>query len=108
AVDNGIADVFATTLQDALQQFGYGGAQLTWMEPSLTERIGGWLSQPIIAALLLVIGIGGILIEIFTPGFGLPGALGIIGLALFGLTAIFSTPAGTIDMVLLVIGVILV
>lgn len=108
AVDNGIADVSATTLQDALSQFGYGGAELTWMDPSLTERIGGWLSQPIVAALLLVIGIGGILIEIFTPGFGLPGALGIIGLSLFGLTAIFSTPAGTLDIVLLVIGVILI
>lgn len=108
AVDNGIADVTATTVQDALEQFGYGGARLTWLEPTLTERISGWLSQPIVAALLLVIGIGGIVIELFTPGFGLPGGLGVIALALFGLTAIFSTPAGTIDMVLLVLGVILI
>ena len=108
AVDNGIADIQAATLQAALSQFGYGGARLTFMEPTLTERISGWLSQPIIAALLLVIGIGGIVIELFTPGFGLPGAIGVIGLALFGLTAIFSTPAGTIDMVLFVLGMILI
>lgn len=108
AVENGIADIQAATVQDALQQFGYGGARLTFLEPTLTERISGWLSQPIIAALLLVIGIGGLVIELFTPGFGLPGALGVIGLALFGLTAIFSTPAGTIDMVLFVIGLILI
>lgn len=108
AVDNGVADITATTLQDALEQFGYGGARLTWLEPTLTERISGWLSQPIVAALLLVIGIGGIVIELFTPGFGLPGGIGVIALALFGLTAIFSTPAGTIDMVLLVLGVILI
>ena len=108
AVDNGIADVSATTLQDALAQFGYGGAELTWKDPSLTERIGSWLSQPFVAALLLVVGIGGILIEVFTPGFGLPGALGILGISLFGLTAVFSTPAGTLDIVLLVVGVILI
>jgi len=108
AVDNGIADIQATTLQDALEQFGYGGAPLTWLEPTLTERISGWLSQPIVAALLLVIGIGGLVIELFSPGFGIPGGLGVIALALFGLTAIFSTPAGTIDMVLLVLGVILI
>lgn len=108
AVEHGVADVQARTVGDALEQFGYGGARVTRLEPTLTERISGFLSQPMIAALLLVIGIGGLVVELFTPGFGVPGALGIIGLALFGLTAIFSTPAGTIDMALLVIGVILI
>ena len=108
AVDNDVADIQATTVADALEQFGYGGARLTRLEPTLTERISGFLSQPIIASLLLVIGLGGLIVELFTPGFGVPGAIGIVGLALFGLTAIFSTPAGTIDMALLVIGVILI
>lgn len=108
AVDNDIADITATTMADALEQFGYGGARLEFLEPTLTERISGWLSQPFIAALLIVIGIGGIVIELFSPGFGLPGAIGVIGLALFGLTAVFATPAGTIDLVLLIVGVILI
>lgn len=108
AVDNGIADIAASNLQDALAQFGYGGAQLTWLEPNLTERIAGWLSTPIAIALLLVIGIGGLLIEFFTPGFGIPGVVGILALSLLGLTAVMATPAGTIDIVLLVAGMILI
>lgn len=108
AVDNDIADIAATTMSDALEQFGYGGARLTFLEPTLTERISGWLSQPFLISLLLVIGIGGLVIELFSPGFGVPGAIGVIGLALFGITAIFATPAGTIDLILLVLGVILI
>ncbi len=108
AIENDIADIGAATLLDALDQFGYGGALVTLMEPNLTERLGGWLSSPIAIGLLLVVGIGGLLIEFFTPGFGFPGALGVIALALLGLTTIIATPAGTIDIVLLIAGLILI
>ncbi len=107
AVTHGIADIQATTLQDALEQFGYGGVTVTRLEPSLTERLGGFLAQPLVAAALLVIGIGGLLIEIFSPGFGIPGAIGIIALAAFAAAAFIATPAGPFDILLLVVGVVL-
>src|SRR5690606_6425574 len=76
AVEHGIADIQAGTLQQALAEFGYGGVTIERLEPSLTERLGGFLAQPLLAAALLVIGIGGLLIEIFSPGFGIPGIIG--------------------------------
>src|SRR5690606_36307695 len=87
AVEYGIADSQAGTLQQALADFGYGGVAIERMEPSLTERLGGFLAQPLISAALLVIGIGGLLIEIFSPGFGLPGAIGILALAAIAMAA---------------------
>jgi membrane-bound serine protease (ClpP class) len=107
AVTHGIADIQAGTLQDALEQFGYAGVAVTRLEPSLTERLGGFLAQPLIAAALLVIGIGGLLIEIFSPGFGIPGAIGILALAAFAAAAFVATPAGPFDILLLVVGVVL-
>ena len=107
AVTHGIADIQANTLQDALEQFGYAGVTVTRLEPSLTERLGGFLARPLIAAALLVIGIGGLLIEIFSPGFGIPGAIGIIALAAFAAAAVIATPAGPFDILLLVVGVVL-
>lgn len=107
AVDNGIADIQANTVADALSQFGYGGASIVRMEPNLTERLGTALASPIIAAALLVIGVGGLLIEIFTPGFGVAGGLGLVALILFATTAFVATPAGPLDLVLIVAGVIL-
>ena len=72
AVEHGIADIEARTLRDALNALGYGGVSVVRLEPNLTERVGTALANPILAAILIAIGIGGILIEIFTPGFGIP------------------------------------
>ena len=108
AVEFNIADVQARSIQDALEQFGYGGVPLHQVEPTFTERLAGSLTSPLIAALLLAIGIGGLLIEFFTPGFGIPGAVGALALALFFGGAFIATPAGILDLLLLLAGVLLI
>ncbi len=107
AVEHGIADIQAATLAQALADFGYGGVPVERLEPGFAERLGAFLAQPLLAAALLVIGIGGLLIEIFSPGFGVPGALGILALAAFAYSAFIATPAGPVDLLLLVAGVVL-
>jgi len=107
AVQFGIADFEARTLQEALERFGYAGARIERLEPNLTERVGTWLANPIIVALLLVLGIGGLLLEFFSPGFGIPGGVGLLALALLGLTAVVATPAGPFDLALILVGVVL-
>jgi len=107
AVEYGIADLEARTLQEALERFGYGGARVERLEPNLTERVGTWLANPIIVSVLLVLGIGGLLLEFFSPGFGIPGAVGLLALALLGLTAVVATPAGAVDLALILAGVVL-
>jgi membrane-bound serine protease (ClpP class) len=107
AVEYGIADVEARTLQDALERFGYGGARVERLEPNAAERVGTFLANPLIVALLLVLGVGGLLLEFFTPGFGVPGGIGILALALLGLTAIVATPAGPLDLLLILVGIVL-
>lgn len=108
AVEFNIADVKATTLGEALDAFGYGGAPVERLEPNVTERLGTWLANPLIAGALLVIGIGGVLIEIFTPGFGVPGAIGIVALAALGAAAFVATPAGVWDLLLILAGILLI
>lgn len=107
AVDNGIANIQASTVSDALQQWGYGGAAIVRQDPNLTERLATVLTSPIVAAALLVIGLGGLLIEIFTPGFGVPGGLGLVALALLATGAFLATPAGPLDIILIIAGVLL-
>ena len=107
AVEHDIANMVASSVPDALDQFGYGGAETVTLEPNLRERLGTWLANPIIAAMLLVIGIGGILIEIFTPGFGIPGGIGIVALAILAASAAIATPAGVWDLLLILGGILL-
>jgi membrane-bound serine protease (ClpP class) len=107
AVEFDIADIKASSLSDALQQLGYGGVETVRLEPNLAERLGGWLANPIVAALLLVVGIGGIIFEAVTPGFGLPGAIGVIALVLLASGLFIATPAGTVDIVLMIAALVL-
>lgn len=107
AVENDIADLVARDLPDALRSFGYGGSSTVVLERNLTERIGTWLAGPIIAGILLVLGVGGLLLELFTPGFGIPGAIGVIALALFATSAFVATPAGVVDVLLIMGGLLL-
>lgn len=107
AVEHNIADTEAANVDAALAAFGYAGASITRLEPGLSERLAGLLSRPLVAALLLVVGIGGLLIELFSPGFGIPGAIGIIALGVFAAAAYFANPAGILDIGILVAGVVL-
>jgi membrane-bound serine protease (ClpP class) len=57
--------------------------------------------------LLLVVGIGGIIFEAVTPGFGLPGAIGVIALVLLASGLFIATPVGTVDILLMIAALVL-
>ena len=53
------------------------------VELTLADRMVIFLTSPIIAGLLLSLGTAGLFIEIRSPGFGVPGLLGLLCLSLF-------------------------
>jgi len=108
AVQHGIADLEARTLREALTQLGYGGVTVERLEPTMLERAAQVLTSPLVAAILLAVGVIGILVELFTPGVGIPGAIGILALLLFFSGAFIATPAGLFDLVLVIAGIILI
>ncbi len=107
AVDQDVADLVASDLNDALAAFGYAGVPTVTLERNLTERLGTLLAGPIVAGILLILGIGGLVLEFFSPGFGIPGAIGVIALALFATSAFVATPAGIVDVLLILGGLLL-
>jgi membrane-bound serine protease (ClpP class) len=66
-----------------LEQAGLGGAELRPASPNWAESVVRFLTHPIISSLLITIGMLGIIIELRTPGFGIPGGLGLGSLMLF-------------------------
>lgn len=69
------------SLDALLRQLGFATAQVQRIEPSGVERVATWINA--ISSLLLIIGIAGIYIEFKTPGFGLPGIIGITAFAIY-------------------------
>ena len=83
ALKHKVADFRAETLENLLEQLGLAGAQPRRVSPNWAEDLVRFLTNPIVSSLLMTVGMLGIFLEIRTPGFGLPGALGIASLALF-------------------------
>jgi membrane-bound serine protease (ClpP class) len=83
ALKHKVADFRAETIDSVLTQLGLSGAQLKRETPNWAEGLVRFLTHPIVTSLLMTVGMLGIFLEIRTPGFGLPGALGIASLALF-------------------------
>ncbi len=83
ALKHKMADFRADTLEEALEKIGLGGAQRRSTAPNWAENVVRFLTNPVVSSLLISIAMIGILIEIRTPGFGVPGALGVTSLGLF-------------------------
>jgi len=83
ALKHKVADFRADTLESLLDQSGLGGAEVRRATPNWAENLVRFLTHPIVSSLLITIGMLGIIIEIRTPGLGVPGALGVTSLGLF-------------------------
>ncbi|MEM6430558.1 MAG: ATP-dependent Clp protease proteolytic subunit [Deinococcota bacterium] len=106
AVEFDIADLEASSVNDALEQLGYAGVPIERLEMSTLERTGTFLTSPIVAAALLAIGVIGLVVEFFTPGLGLPGGIGVLALLLFFSGAFIATPATNVDVAIAAIGIL--
>src|SRR5437773_3717754 len=74
----------AGTIEDMdtlVKELGYSDAKRINIKPLGAETLARWLNA--ISPLLLIIGIAGLYIEFKTPGFGLPGIIGITAFVLY-------------------------
>jgi membrane-bound serine protease (ClpP class) len=76
--------------------------------PSWSEKLVGFITSDVIAMILLVVGVVGLWIEFKTPGFGVPGVVGISALLLYFFGHSLAGLAQATDIVLFVIGIGLV
>lgn len=83
AAEWGYSDGEAEDLGRVLELVGLSGAVIRGFSLRWTDWLVNQLTNPWVAALLIALGVFGLLVELFTPGFGLPGSLGLAALALF-------------------------
>jgi membrane-bound serine protease (ClpP class) len=83
ALAQGIADFRANDLTALLTALTLEGAEIRHARVNWAERLVRLLTHPVVSSLLLSVAMIGILVELRTPGFGLPGLLGLTSLVLF-------------------------
>ena len=108
ALEQKVADFQASTREEALEVAGIEGAELRIAEQTWAEGLVRFLTNPIVSSLLMTLGLLGIFVEIRTPGFALPGTLGLTSLGLFFWGHWLVQLAGWEELLLVVIGVALI
>jgi membrane-bound serine protease (ClpP class) len=121
ALELGVIDLIADDFDDLLKQIDgrtvetVAGERMLQtqnllierVEPTLIERILGFIANPNVAVILMSLATTGIIIEMWNPGSIFPGAVGVICL-LLGLYALQVLPYNWLPLALMGVGVILI
>lgn len=83
ALRHKVADLRADTLEALLERAGLAGAEVRRATINWAEQLARVFTHPILSSALMTIGLLGIILELRTPGFGLPGIIGVASLGLF-------------------------
>ncbi|WP_106498530.1 NfeD family protein [Lentibacillus sp. Marseille-P4043] len=108
ALDIGYSQGTVDNREELLQALGLSKATVVEIEPTLSEEIARFLTNPVVVPILLSIASLGLIVELFSPGFGVPGIMGLLSLVLFFYGHIVAGLAGFEAIFLLILGIILI
>lgn len=107
AVRLGVADFEAESIDEVLEELGLADAVRVAHVINWAERFARIVSHPALSSLLMSLGFLGIMIELYRPGWGIPGTIGLTCLILFFLGHYVVHLAGWEELILFGVGVLL-
>lgn len=108
AVECGYADGIAPDLESVLADLDMAGAEVKYYRSTLADDILGFLSNAAVRALLIMLIIGGIYMEMHTPGLGFAASVATVAAALYFLPMIVEGSMPAWVLLCLIAGVVLI
>ncbi len=105
ALDLGFSTMSVTGLKDMLEKMAVASVPLTRIKRSWSEDMVSLIGT--ITPILMLIGLGALYTEIKAPGFGVPGIIGIVCLALVFFHQYLVGLADYTEMLIIIIGLVL-
>ena len=97
-----------SNFQELLNATQLKGSDIVPVEPTFAEKLARFITNPIIVPILLSIASLGLVIELYSPGFGVPGIMGLSALGLFFFGHMVAGLAGYETLLLFIVGLALV
>jgi membrane-bound serine protease (ClpP class) len=104
ALKYGIADTLLNNVNEVYAYFNLGNAEKVYQKSNWAEDVVRFLNNPIVSSILIMIGFFGLIAEIKSPGWGLPGTASLIALALFFGSSYILQLASIIEILMFVVG----
>ena len=105
AVELGFSKLSANSIEEMLEKRGYQDFEIIRIQESWSETFVRYIGS--ISSILMMIGFGALYVEYKSPGFGLPGLIGIVCLGLVFFNQYLVGLAGYTELLIFVIGVLL-
>ncbi len=106
AVELGLAAQKIGSVEEILETLGLESAEVRRPTVNWAEKVARFLTDPVVSGLLMSLGMLGLLLEFYTPGFGITGAIGVLCLMLFFGGSSVAGLAGWEEMVIFALGVV--
>ncbi|GAB4301011.1 MAG: NfeD family protein [Ignavibacteriaceae bacterium] len=103
----GIADTVLNNIDEIISALGFQNAEIITVGSNWAEEVVSFINNPVISSILIMIGFFGLLAEVKTPGWGVPGTIGLVALALFFGSSYILNMASALDIILFVAGLTL-
>ncbi|MBO87488.1 MAG: peptidase [Deltaproteobacteria bacterium] len=107
---HGLAEVVVDDLPALLDALGLAEATVVETTENWAEQFARFVTDPTVSGLLMSLGVLGIMVELYSPGFGIPGSIGVASMVLFffghatvqlvGWEEVILVTAGTIALLL--------
>lgn len=108
ALEVGYSEGTVADLDELLSVLKLEDADVRTLHESFAEKIARFITHPVVVPILLTIGSLGLVLELYSPGFGIPGMMGLSSLLLFFYGHLVAGLAGYETIILFVIGIALI
>ncbi|MGM0523829.1 MAG: NfeD family protein [Bacillota bacterium] len=108
ALEVGYSNGTVASLNDVLVALGLENANIVEVEQQPAESLARFLTNSVVVSILLSLAGIGLVVELYSPGFGVAGSIGLISLVLFFYGHLIAGLAGYEVFVLLIIGAALI
>jgi membrane-bound serine protease (ClpP class) len=105
ALEVGYSEGTVKDRDELLAELGFEQAAIKEVEESFAEKVARFITNPVVTSVLITIGSLGLVLELYSPGFGIPGFMGISSLLLFFYGHMVAGLAGYEAIILFAIGV---
>jgi membrane-bound serine protease (ClpP class) len=108
ALEHGYAEAIVNSLDEALTFLDLENATIIEVTPTIAEKVARFITHPVVVSILFSLASLGIILELYSPGFGIAGTVGVSALLLFFFGHMIAGFAGWESLLLFVVGIILV
>lgn len=106
ALEVGYSEGTVNNIDTLLKEIELTEASIIYADEGLAVKLARFFTNPIVVPILLSIGTLGLVVELYSPGFGLPGLTGLTSLLLFFYGHYVAGFAGMEAIILFILGIV--